>query len=145
MVFPKELLDKPKESKESKGKESRDKFMEFKVQQDLLQRKEQPPTELRADTHPAILVVLEPVQDLLMEEQDQRRARRRALDRRHGGKLEFSPILCPRMEHRRQVHRGRRRLTERLRGACHQRQDRRVAGADWESADAEILFQELRD
>ena len=69
MVFPKELLDKPKESK---GKESRDKFMEFKVQQDLLQRKEQPPTEPRADTHPAILVVLEPVQDLLMEERDQR-------------------------------------------------------------------------
>ena len=73
MVFPKELLDKPKESK---GKESRDKLKEFKVQQDLLRRKEQPPTELRADTHLAIPVeqewVLEPVQDLLMEERDQR-------------------------------------------------------------------------
>ena len=111
--------------KDSKGKDSQAKLMAVKAQQDLLRRKEQPPTELHAGILRATLVELESVVELLMEEQDRRRARRRALDRRHGGKLEFSPILCPRMEHRRQVHRGRRRLTERVHGACHQRQDRR--------------------
>ena len=72
MLFPKEFPDK---LKESKGKESQDKLKEFKGRRDLLRRKEQPPTELRAGIHLATPVeqewVLEPLQDLLKEERGQ--------------------------------------------------------------------------
>ena len=70
--------DSPKDSKgkDSKGKDSQAKLMAVKAQQDLLRRKEQPPTELHAGILQATLVELESVEELLTEEQDRRRALR---------------------------------------------------------------------
>ena len=105
----KELRGQPKDSK---GKDSRAKLMVVRVQQDLLQRKEQPPTELHAGILRAILVELESVaellQELLMEAQDRHR-------------LVHSPTPCPRTGLRRTVGRDRHRTSVRAHGEHRQR------------------------